>query len=235
MALADICALPVAERALPDCVLLHWAPSSKLAEAMEVLKRMALQLSHLRGIGQRGDRPRLLLPSAARTLVAGGAKLSARASTVRAGGLCHSVAPAGRIVKSPNSELFAGVAGVLLVDDAQECLCGEEVRDLLEACGATRHPQTVSFATQFTWQECQEMRRQGGCQDCTYQYPIEDFTLRGLNQLLVVLPAMGPEQINRKATLLWEALQDVEDRRGTGAFSGSYKWFYRAPLVESCW
>jgi N6-adenosine-specific RNA methylase IME4 len=37
MALADICALPVAERALPDCVLLLWAPSSKLAEAMEVL------------------------------------------------------------------------------------------------------------------------------------------------------------------------------------------------------
>jgi N6-adenosine-specific RNA methylase IME4/ParB-like chromosome segregation protein Spo0J len=37
MALADICALPVAERALSDCVLLLWAPSSKLAEAMEVL------------------------------------------------------------------------------------------------------------------------------------------------------------------------------------------------------
>ena len=37
MALADICALPVVERALPDCVLLLWAPSSKLAEAMEVL------------------------------------------------------------------------------------------------------------------------------------------------------------------------------------------------------
>jgi N6-adenosine-specific RNA methylase IME4 len=37
MALADICSLPVVERALPDCVLLLWAPSSKLAEAMEVL------------------------------------------------------------------------------------------------------------------------------------------------------------------------------------------------------
>lgn len=37
MALADICALPVTERALPDCVLLPWAPSSKLAEAIEVL------------------------------------------------------------------------------------------------------------------------------------------------------------------------------------------------------
>lgn len=33
-----------------------------------------LQLSHLRGMGQRGDQPRLLLPSVARTLAAGRAR-----------------------------------------------------------------------------------------------------------------------------------------------------------------
>ena len=42
------------------------------------------------GMGQRSDRPRLLLPSAARTLVAGGATLSARGSTFRSGGLCEA-------------------------------------------------------------------------------------------------------------------------------------------------
>src|SRR5262249_669936 len=35
-------------------------------------------------------------------------------------------------------ELFAGVQGVLLVDDSYPCLHGEDVRELLEASGATR-------------------------------------------------------------------------------------------------
>jgi N6-adenosine-specific RNA methylase IME4 len=44
--------------------------------------------------------PGLLLPSAARTLVAGGARLSARAGTVGSGSLGHSVGPRAHSEKS---------------------------------------------------------------------------------------------------------------------------------------
>ena len=40
-------------------------------------------------------------------------------------------------------ESFAGINQVFLVDDSYKCLRGEDVRELLEACGATRHLQTV--------------------------------------------------------------------------------------------
>jgi hypothetical protein len=40
-------------------------------------------------------------------------------------------------------ELFSGVQKVFLVDDSYECLKGEDVRELLEACGATRYLQPL--------------------------------------------------------------------------------------------
>lgn len=38
-------------------------------------------------------------------------------------------------------QLFAGVPGVYIVDDEYDCLRGEEMRELLEACGALRYPR----------------------------------------------------------------------------------------------
>lgn len=123
-------------------------------------------------------------------------------------------------------ELFEGVSGILLVDDTYSCLHGENVRELLEACGATRYLLPVPIQPEFTWEERREMRRKGGSEDYSRSDPIEDYDLRGLEKLLVMLPTLDAASAATKAALLWEALSDLEDRRGTRAFSGSYRWYY---------
>jgi len=123
-------------------------------------------------------------------------------------------------------ELFGGVSGVLLVDDSYECLKGEDVRDLLEACGATRYLQLVTADSNLTWKQRQEIRVAAGWESCTWDEPVQDHTLRGLDLLLSVLPRLDVENRRNRAALLWEALGDVEDRRGTGSFSGTYRWTY---------
>ncbi|MCX5638136.1 MAG: DUF3883 domain-containing protein, partial [Planctomycetota bacterium] len=122
--------------------------------------------------------------------------------------------------------LFAGVTDVLLVDDSYACLKGEDARDLLEACGATRYLQLVTVESNLTWKQRHEMRVAAGCESCTREEPIQDHTLRGLDLLLSVLPRLDVENRRKRAALLWEALGDVEDRRGTGSFSGTYRWTY---------
>lgn len=123
-------------------------------------------------------------------------------------------------------ELFAGVPNVILVDDSYACLRGEDIRDLLEACGATRYLQPVSIAAAFTWEQRREMRVAAGCESSSGGETLEDYTLRGLGELLAAFPGFDLETKKRKAALLWEALSDVEDRRGTGTFSGTYRWTY---------
>lgn len=122
--------------------------------------------------------------------------------------------------------LFAGVPGVMLVDVSYSCLRGEEIRDLLEACGTARYLQLERTDADFSWEELREMRISAGCEDSTWSAPIEDYTLRGLTELLTVLPTLDPQSQERKAALLWEAVGDVADRRGTGSFTGTYAWTY---------
>jgi hypothetical protein len=123
-------------------------------------------------------------------------------------------------------ELFERVPSVLLVDDTCSCLRGDDVRDLLEACGATRYLQPEPIDSCFTGQDLLEMRTREGTPDNTGISVVEDFTLRGLDPLLMILAKLDTEQAARKAELLWDALCDVEDRRGTSVFMGTYKWFY---------
>lgn len=129
-------------------------------------------------------------------------------------------------------ELFEGVGGVLLVNDGYSCLRGEDVRELLEACGATRYLQPVPMQPRFSSQERREMRRQGGCEDCSREEPIEDYDLRGLEKLLEILSTLDAASAVKRASLLWDALSDVQDRRGTTAFFGEYRWYYVNP--RSC-
>jgi len=123
-------------------------------------------------------------------------------------------------------ELFAGVGKVLLVDDSYACLRGEDIRDLLEACGATRYLQPIHVKTNFTWEQRREMRRVAGCESSSREEDLDDYSLRGLDALLDALPRLDASAAVKKAALLWEALADVEDRRSTRAFSGTYRWFY---------
>jgi hypothetical protein len=70
------------------------------------------------------------------------------------------------------------------------------------------------------------MRIAAGYENMAYADPIEDHTLRGLGSLLKLLPTLDVTARAKKAVMLWEALGDVEDRRSTGTFSGSYRWYY---------
>jgi hypothetical protein len=130
-------------------------------------------------------------------------------------------------------DLFHGVPGVLIVDDAHNCLRGEDVRDLLEACGAALYLQHSPIATDFTWEQKAEMRRRAGTASISYQVSIGDYTLRGLEALLATVSQLPPDKASSRATLLWEALSDVQDRRGSGVFSGTYSWFYVSPRYAS--
>lgn len=122
--------------------------------------------------------------------------------------------------------LFSGVVGILLVDDSYTCLRGEDVRELLEACGATRYLAPISFVPQFTYEQLREMRRKGGCEDCSSDDTIVDHTLRGMDELLAKLRTDSQEQRAQRARLLWESLGDVQDRRGVSMFSTTYRWTY---------
>lgn len=121
--------------------------------------------------------------------------------------------------------LFAGVPGVLAVDDEYECLRGEAVRELLEACGALRYPRPVLTSNALTWDERRELRRRSGYEETSgLNDVVIDWELLGFEALLASLPRLSQEQRAERSRLLWEALGDLEERRGRGVFDGSYTW-----------
>ena len=44
--------------------------------------------------------------------------------------------------------------------------------------------------------------------------------------MLSLLPKLDPDAQRARATLLWDALGELENRRGKPTFSGTYSWFY---------
>jgi hypothetical protein len=121
-------------------------------------------------------------------------------------------------------ELFASVPDVLRVDDRYPCLRGEDVRELLEACGAVRHLRPVADDS-LPWEERRRLREQAGHADTSGQKDrITDWTLLGLPGLLATLPGLPGENRYTRAGLLWEELAHLEERRGKGVFTGEYSW-----------
>ena len=122
--------------------------------------------------------------------------------------------------------LLNGVKDVLFVDAEYACLQGEDIRGVLRASGATDYLQPVTVPTTLTNYQKRALRIEAGCEDCSYDLSIEDRTLRGLEGLFALLPKLETaEQVNR-AKLLWEALDELETRRGKATFTGTYHWFY---------
>lgn len=123
-------------------------------------------------------------------------------------------------------ELFRGIPRVDMVDDSYHCLRGEEVRELLEACGAARYIYPVEVKSDLSDVEKYKLRLAKGYVNATQESPLEDYGLRGLTGLLDQLPTLTKEARAKKARLLWEALIELQDRRGQSVFSGTYRWQY---------
>lgn len=122
-------------------------------------------------------------------------------------------------------QLFAGVADVLIVDDEYDCLRGENMRELLEACGAVRYPRPEEAPKALTREERAELRRQTGHEETSgINDRIVDWVLQGFDDLIALMPKLAPEQRAERARLIWESLGDLEERRGRGIFDGSYSW-----------
>lgn len=147
------------------------------------------------------------------------------------------VAPPGGIYIATErlKQLFAGVHEVLIVDDGYDCLRGEEMRVLLEACGALRYPRPEKAPVEHYWSiRLRALRVRAGHADTSgYSDTVEDWTLQGFQELLDHLPSLKPEQRAERARLIWESLGDLEERRGRGIFEGSYTWTHNGRYATS--
>ena len=122
-------------------------------------------------------------------------------------------------------QLFAGVPDILIVDNKYDCLRGENIRDLLVSCGASRYFVLEETETELGPDERRQIRREAGLERATRENPPQDFTLRGLSQLMEFLPRLGSDEAAARAKVLWEALADFA-ARNESSFSGSYTWSY---------
>ena len=126
-------------------------------------------------------------------------------------------------------ELFAGVADVILVDNSYSCLKGEDIHELLEACGVSRGLTPENVKCELTTADLRGLRTDAGYEAMTREEPPKDHTLRGLPKLLDFLPQLDVEGKRKRTKLLWKALKEVNQRLRAGAFFGSYSWTYYQP------
>jgi hypothetical protein len=129
------------------------------------------------------------------------------------------------VATSRLKDLYEGIPGIYLADD-RPALRGEPIRELLEACGSARYIYPVEVRPSLTESEKRDLRFSKGQVQATYEVSIIDYGLRGLKDLLDQLPTLDAETRRTKARLLWEALIELQDRRGEGTFAGTYRWQY---------
>ena len=84
------------------------------------------------------------------------------------------------LATEPLRELFAGVEGIYIVDDAYTCLHSESVQKMLEDCGAARYLKRVSVESTYSGKELKDIRRNAGLEKATWNYRIKRLvTARG--------------------------------------------------------
>src|SRR3546814_3351975 len=83
------------------------------------------------------------------------------------------------------------------------CLRGEEMRELLEACGALRYPRPEKAPNEPHWSDrLKALRLQAGHAETSgYSDNVEDWMLQGFQDLLDHLPKLTPEQRDRKSVV----------------------------------
>jgi hypothetical protein len=122
-------------------------------------------------------------------------------------------------------ELFAGVPGVLLVDDASACLQEPDGVKMLRDCGVAERLRPVSCEPHFGYKELLGMRRMAGHERSTEDV-FYDWLLMGLQEVLSALPSRDADAGAIRAELLWNALCDAENHGDLQTLKGTYKWKY---------
>ena len=105
--------------------------------------------------------------------------------------------------------VFSGVSGVLIVDEAFECLTRADISELLAHCGATVDftPAKFENGSRFKTNEI-----------------VQDWRVLGLGILLETLDEIDPSMRDIKARLLWESMSDWREDQTWG----TYKWSHRS-------
>ncbi len=109
-------------------------------------------------------------------------------------------------------ELFAGVSGVLIVDDSKDYLRGERIRALLEAAGSSPYLDRVPAKPLLTREEKTNLRDASGILGFSYDIHVRDYTLRGVESVLKTIPTLAENEVGPRTKILWESLCDVADR-----------------------
>lgn len=129
--------------------------------------------------------------------------------------------------------LFEGVNGVLLVDNSRGYLRGEEMRSLLRAVGTPEYLVPIRIEPSLTAEDKRELRRRFGDESISQEKSVEDYTLMGLVPLIETLSGLPSDLAYARASLLWEALCDVQTNRRNYAFYGRYHWLrYSARAMQ---
>ena len=123
-------------------------------------------------------------------------------------------------------DLFSGVENVWIVDDGFSCLRSERVIALLEACSASPRLARTTVEHTYSPAELRDVRRNAGLEASTRVDPIRDWTLRGVAELLDLLPQLPIDVQLCKSALLWQSLADLAKHSRYDEFQTTYRWSY---------
>lgn len=126
--------------------------------------------------------------------------------------------------------LFADIPRLKIVDDRYDALRGEDIRDLLESCGATRHLLPIrkeyeAWNYPLSNEFLAKLRQQSGYVETSGRNDtVIDWTLHGLDDVLTHLPLLDVEDQRNRTRYIWEELIQLKERQGKAVFYGEYRW-----------
>ncbi|MFQ6539393.1 sacsin N-terminal ATP-binding-like domain-containing protein [Aphanothece stagnina] len=122
-------------------------------------------------------------------------------------------------------ELLNGIDGILLTNRSAKILLAEDSRTMLEACGASRELRHEYAG--LSWTEMADLRKQSEQPETSNRKDDHDNKiLLGLEELLILLPSLPDQEQVKRASLLWEELSTIANRRGPEFFKCTYSWTY---------
>ena len=119
--------------------------------------------------------------------------------------------------------LFADVPGVLFVDNSMDYLRGERIRDLLRSVGTPEYLARIRIEPSLTYTDKLKLRNN---EHYTSERSVDDFSIRGLDNLFATLPTLPLDKAINRAKLLWDALCLSQRNSMLSSFEGTYRWFY---------